>query len=428
MLSYLVQGQTYTDNYKLVKINYLNLTHEEKTIFTWQNTPSNGLNVNSIFTDSGTVNFVYTLYSYGSGTNDIGTGTIIWGDELSGRKKELGKYMLPWCGTDREYISQSVIGKETNNGQVLVNNYAGLAAIINDGQFYRLKFSDSLITFCRVLASTSKGSIFVIYQEGYNLAFYHEKLEGGKTIGLKNRLVLREDFHPYYGYVINDSLVNLSNAVNYVYKINDNRISEVANVGVGRLLNFKNDQLFYTRDTTLYKRPFDTKTNLLGEETKVLTTGYYTYASDDGNYLAISKKDSIVIYSFEKKAFVFKNYYKNARSYRTFLDSSFLYLAILENKTDLVTTSLPTNYSLSQNYPNPFNPETTMSYSIPKSEHVTLKVFDVLGREIATIVDEYKQAGTYKANFNASGLVSGVYFYQLRVGSFMQIKKMVMIK
>jgi len=90
--------------------------------------------------------------------------------------------------------------------------------------------------------------------------------------------------------------------------------------------------------------------------------------------------------------------------------------------------NIPHEYSLSQNFPNPFNPETTISYSIPKSEHVTLKVFDVLGREVSTIVDEYKQAGAYKANFNASGLVSGVYFYQLSAGSYVQTKKLVLLK
>jgi hypothetical protein len=105
------------------------------------------------------------------------------------------------------------------------------------------------------------------------------------------------------------------------------------------------------------------------------------------------------------------------------LDANFSELTSIQSKE-----KLPSEYQLSQNFPNPFNPETTISYSIPKSEHVTLKVFDLLGREVATLVDEFKQAGTYKTNFNASGLTSGVYFYQLGAGSFVQTKKLMVLK
>jgi len=95
---------------------------------------------------------------------------------------------------------------------------------------------------------------------------------------------------------------------------------------------------------------------------------------------------------------------------------------------------IPIKYSLSQNYPNPFNPETTISYSIPKSEHVTLKVFDVLGREVATLADEYKQAGSYIVTLNVSHLerrremTSGIYFYRLQSGSYSQAKKLILMK
>ncbi|MBK8947212.1 MAG: carboxypeptidase regulatory-like domain-containing protein [Ignavibacteriae bacterium] len=88
----------------------------------------------------------------------------------------------------------------------------------------------------------------------------------------------------------------------------------------------------------------------------------------------------------------------------------------------------PNIYSLSQNYPNPFNPITTIRYQIPVNSHVLLKVYDVLGREVETLIDEYKQAGTYKLEFNASQLVSGVYFYKLRAGKYIDVKKMVLLQ
>jgi hypothetical protein len=88
----------------------------------------------------------------------------------------------------------------------------------------------------------------------------------------------------------------------------------------------------------------------------------------------------------------------------------------------------PSVFSLSQNYPNPFNPNTTIKYSIPLSSNVVIKVFNVLGDEVTTLVDEQKQAGTYELTFNAENLSSGVYFYQLKAGTFIETKRMILIK
>jgi poly(3-hydroxybutyrate) depolymerase len=92
------------------------------------------------------------------------------------------------------------------------------------------------------------------------------------------------------------------------------------------------------------------------------------------------------------------------------------------------TNSNPTNFSLSQNYPNPFNPKTVIGYQLPVSSNVTLKVYDLLGREVATLVDEYKPAGSYNATFYAGSLSSGVYLYKLTAGDFIQTKKLILMK
>jgi hypothetical protein len=84
--------------------------------------------------------------------------------------------------------------------------------------------------------------------------------------------------------------------------------------------------------------------------------------------------------------------------------------------------------SSAENYPNPFNPLTTISYTIPTDEHVSLKVYDVLGREIAALVDAFRKAGSYTATFDASRFASGVYLYVLRAGSHTQVRKMVFVK
>ncbi len=89
---------------------------------------------------------------------------------------------------------------------------------------------------------------------------------------------------------------------------------------------------------------------------------------------------------------------------------------------------LPTQFSLQQNYPNPFNPSTTISYQIPQSGLVTLKVFNVVGQEVASLVNGVKDAGSYDVQFDASSLSSGVYFYTLRAGNFVQTNKMTLLK
>ncbi|RPI60879.1 MAG: T9SS C-terminal target domain-containing protein, partial [Ignavibacteriales bacterium] len=89
---------------------------------------------------------------------------------------------------------------------------------------------------------------------------------------------------------------------------------------------------------------------------------------------------------------------------------------------------IPVEYSLSQNYPNPFNPSTKITYSVASLSNVSLKIYDILGREVLTLVNEEKPAGRYEVNFNASSLASGVYFYQIKAGSFIQTKKLMLLK
>jgi hypothetical protein len=86
------------------------------------------------------------------------------------------------------------------------------------------------------------------------------------------------------------------------------------------------------------------------------------------------------------------------------------------------------SFRLSDNYPNPFNPSTNIEYSIPKKSFVSLQVFDILGREVVKLVEEEKDIGDYKVEFNSSGLSSGAYFYQLKAGDFIETKKMILLK
>jgi hypothetical protein len=99
---------------------------------------------------------------------------------------------------------------------------------------------------------------------------------------------------------------------------------------------------------------------------------------------------------------------------------------------EVIVDNLPTQFNLSQNYPNPFNPSAVISYALPSKEFVQLKVFNILGNEIATLVNEVQEAGNYKVEFNLASSIyypaTGVYFYRLEAGSFVESRKMTLVK
>ena len=104
-------------------------------------------------------------------------------------------------------------------------------------------------------------------------------------------------------------------------------------------------------------------------------------------------------------------------------DGSFEYSNVVN-----VDLTAPTVFALDQNYPNPFNPSTMISYSIPQSSFVTLKVYDIIGNEVATLVNQNQQAGKYDIRFDASNLSNGVYMYSIKTDNFTSTKKMILMK
>ncbi len=90
--------------------------------------------------------------------------------------------------------------------------------------------------------------------------------------------------------------------------------------------------------------------------------------------------------------------------------------------------AIPTEYALKQNYPNPFNPTTMIKFAIPEASQVKLAIYDVTGREVGLLVNEQMAAGTYSVDWNAVNLSTGIYFYRIEAGSFVNVKKMILIK
>jgi hypothetical protein len=105
-----------------------------------------------------------------------------------------------------------------------------------------------------------------------------------------------------------------------------------------------------------------------------------------------------------------------------------LYGVVKKSDVDGELESVPTQFSLYQNYPNPFNPTTTIRYDVPSASRVRLSVYDLLGREIAVLVDDERSPGRFGVTFDAGSLSTGVYFYRLSTSEFSQVRKLVVVK
>ena len=151
--------------------------------------------------------------------------------------------------------------------------------------------------------------------------------------------------------------------------------------------------------------------------TSLSVTGWESIGFVNGNGTTTEKS----FYSFaDQNPIAGKSYY---RLKQIDFDGSFDYSNVIE-----IDLTIPIEFSLEQNYPNPFNPATRIRYTISSKQNVQLLVYNVLGKEIALLVNDEKPAGNYEVNFDASKLSSGVYFYQLQAGSFVETKKMILIR
>jgi hypothetical protein len=166
--------------------------------------------------------------------------------------------------------------------------------------------------------------------------------------------------------------------------------------------------------------------------------GYIVFSDEDrGNFAILYKfdptnfsvKDSIMFSGHYWCGF---KYYDNVGLFFVMYDGKVGKTTVykIKDKVTNVTKEpqIPQKFALYQNYPNPFNPTTTISYDLPERAHVKLTVYNILGQEVATLVNAEQEPGRYNVNFNASDLPSGVYFYRLEAGNFIEQKKMILIK
>ncbi|VAX23324.1 Alkaline phosphatase [hydrothermal vent metagenome] len=209
--------------------------------------------------------------------------------------------------------------------------------------------------------------------------------------------------------------LNIESSGNYAYVVsgtNGLRIIDISNPSNPAEVGFfKNDDYFmdakvvypyvYIADGYGYVRIVDVTNPASPNEVGVFATGYQP--------TGIAVDNNLIFVPAEKNGFYILN---NDL------------LVSVKSKTN----EIPRNFLLSQNYPNPFNPTTVISYSLPESGFVSMKMYDILGNEVAVLVNEYKPTGNYSIEFNGNDLSSGVYIYQMQAGSFIDTKKLMLLK
>ncbi len=192
------------------------------------------------------------------------------------------------------------------------------------------------------------------------------------------------------------------------------------------MVNFNDVQLKWVTATETNNRGFDVEKRIIGSKQYALgNDAWRSIGFVEGKGTTTEAQS----YSFADEEVMTGRY--QYRLKQIDFDGSYEYSNTVEVEVNLIT-----EFVLDQNYPNPFNPTTKIGFTIPSvtlrqaqsDTRVTLKVYDVLGNEVATLVDEYKESGRYEIEFDASNLSSGVYYYQLKSGSFTQIRKMILLK
>ncbi|AFH50004.1 5'-Nucleotidase domain protein [Ignavibacterium album JCM 16511] len=191
-----------------------------------------------------------------------------------------------------------------------------------------------------------------------------------------------------------------------------------------------NDLYFISYLNDIVKYNPNTNTSSLVLSSVYPNNYYYGYSFEP-----VSKKHFVLDaknFTVNGSLSILDSSYNLISSYTTSIAPRRIEFKYNENPSNVDDKLVASSFSLQQNYPNPFNPSTNISWQMPESAHITIKVYNILGNEILTLVDEYKQAGNYNINFNAGDLSSGTYFYVLKVNdgnqTFSTTKKMTLLK
>ncbi|MFH0735446.1 MAG: T9SS type A sorting domain-containing protein [bacterium] len=286
---------------------------------------------------------------------------------------------------------------QVENGAINLNNYEAVLWMLGDESATDKTFSD---------AEKSKVSQYLdnggkLFVSGSEIAW---DLEGASTATTNGTKFLREYLKAKY--------------------VEDNSNSKIVNGAEGSAFTGVNLSYGITTAGSPYPEDYPDVIDTANGSQKVLIYNNSKTAgvAYTGNFANPNKTGQMVFMSFPFETIGDLTMRKNL------MTSIFTYFGILTDVEDNNNNVVVNNFSLSQNYPNPFNPTTVINYQIPVNSKVSLKVYDVLGKEVASLVNTEQQSGNYSVSFDASKFASGVYVYRIIAGNFIQSKKMTLLK
>jgi len=302
------------------------------------------------------------------------------------------------------YISSLVIDGffEFNNQNYLAKGYEGYESFTLPEIWARNYFASDL------------GWIYH-YEEGSNIGGGISWIQENKLIQANiNGINYSENYDPGITIepitAVSDSIFHLVFEVNHEY--NHVFPDSTPNTSLNFIDTVKMHS-YYSKDSTIVQNPVIYAESISGTEQWEINT-----------FLNINLMMNDYEFNYRIEAVD-----KGLVPHRSFAPDSGYFIAAYDTTTDVISLEDPiTSFGLFQNYPNPFNPTTNIEFRITEFGLTTLRVYDVLGKEITTLVNEEKPAGSYEVEFSAANLPSGVYFYKLQAGSFVETKKMVLLR
>jgi hypothetical protein len=243
------------------------------------------------------------------------------------------------------------------------------------------------------------------------------------------------DWAPSYVCALSDSLYLMCCSISnyYIMKFSDDSFSVIKkldNINFYNIFEINNES-YLNLYPHVAKIIYDGINNNIFQDTVWTVEQNTSFGIDEqGKYFVKLTKDTLYTYDFITKNLLNKTFLNGINHNSTlFVSPPYAFIQSIESTTGVTDkNSTPAKFDISQNYPNPFNPVTTINYSIPKSCFVTIKIFDVLGRAVTTLVNENKLSGNYSIQFNAIKLTSGIYFYRMQAGDFVKTKKLILLK
>jgi len=270
-----------------------------------------------------------------------------------------------------------------------------------DNQEWKITIIDTAVIFDSVL-----------YYETYEQREWFPKSNCSiQDNGDTNQYFIRQRADDLFEEVIVYNAIDDTVIQPYVYKYN-------AQLGDKWIYRIDIDNIDSTEVDTIWAEVVDVFEGYqFGEWRTIKKVTYWTGLTDFSKYFCddfgeLAEENNLGVVSMLKGCYIDSVAYG---------DTSFIVVSVPDDLS-------PSEFNLSQNYPNPFNPSTTISYSLAQSGFVQLKVYDILGEEVSTLVNKVQSSGNYNVEFNANELPSGIYFYRLQSGSFSETKKLVLLK